>query len=182
MKNYFFYLTKIPCTGYKTLLSFNYFYISIISTPNLKNKNIALAFIYFLLSTIITWWFIKEAELLYFSQHKMLLSCTVAGAKWGIQICAAFLFLKEKKWDFIKRIGFTCFIGSCILLPYCLFSFIREIDKSFLLSLIIAVLVMIAMYYQAVLKTNISKKWFWGWVLCLAAAISLQLLVVFKLV
>jgi hypothetical protein len=147
----------------------------------LKN-NIALAFIYFLLSTVITLWFIQQGKLLYFSQNKMLLSCTIAGAKWSMQICAAFLFLKEKKWDFIKRIGFTCFVGSCILLPYCLFSLIREIDKGFLFSLITAVAVMIAMYYKAVVQTSISKKWFWGWIICLTIAISLQLFVVFKII
>ncbi len=145
-------------------------------------KNIALAFIYFLLSTIITWWFIQQGKLLYFSQNKMILSCGIAGTKWSIQIGAALLFLTDKKWAFIKRIGFTCLVGSCILLPYCLFGFIREIDKSFLASLIIAVFVMIAMYYKAVAKTNISKKWFWGWMICLAIAISLQLYVVFKII
>ena len=143
-------------------------------------KNITLAFVYFLFSTIITWWFIKEAELLYFSSEKMILSCVIAGAKWGIQIVAAFFFLKEKKWIFIKRIGFTCFVGSCLLLPYCFLEQIRALDKSFLISLIVAVLVMIAMYYKAVKQTNISIWWFLGWMCCLATAISLQLFVVFK--
>jgi len=94
-------------------------------------KNIALAFIYFLLSTIITWWYFKEAELLYFSQEKMFLSCAIAGAKWSLQIVAALFFLEEKKWLFIKRIGVTCFAGSCILLPYCFSRQIRIVDKSF---------------------------------------------------
>ena len=145
-------------------------------------KDIALAFIYFLLSTIITWWFIKEAELLYFSQEKMFLSCAIAGTKWGIQIAAAFLLLAEKKWVFIKKIGFTCFVGSCILLPYCLLEQIRLIDKSFLISLIVAVMAMIVLYYKAVRQTAIATKWFWGWVGCLAIAVTLQLFVVFKIV
>ena len=145
-------------------------------------KNIVLAFTYFLSSTIITWWFIKEAELLYFSQEKMLLSFAVAGAKWEVQILAALLFLKNKKWEFIKLIGFVCLIGSCILLPYCLFYFVRSAPNSFLISLIIAVFTMIATYYKVVAQMNISKFWFWGWVSCLAIAISLQLFVVFKIV
>ena len=145
-------------------------------------KNIVWAFTYFLLSTIITWWFIKEAELLYFSQKKMILSCVIAGAKWGVQILTALLFLKNKKWEFIKLIGFVCLIGSCILLPYCLFYFVRSAPNSFLISLIIAVFTMIATYYKAVVQMNISKIWFWGWVSCLAIAISLQLFVVFKIV
>ena len=144
-------------------------------------KNIALSISYFILSTIITWWFIKEAALLYVSSEKMVASCTIAGAKWGIQICAALFFLQQKKWQFIKRIGFTCFIGSCLLLPYCFFEQIRLLDKSFLVSLIVAVLVMIYMYYKSVKQTGISIKWFWGWVGCLAIAVSLQLFVVFKI-
>jgi len=67
---------------------------------------------------------------------------------------------------------------------YCLIVFLyglRSIDKSFLASLIFAVLVMIGMYYKAVLQTAISTKWFWGWIACLAIAISLQLFVVFKI-
>jgi len=59
-------------------------------------KDIVRAFVYFLLSGIITWWFIKKAELLYLSEDKMFLSYAIAGAKWGIQIIAAFLFLQEK--------------------------------------------------------------------------------------
>ena len=145
-------------------------------------KNSIVAFIYFLLSTIITWWFIKEAALLYFSSEKMFLSCAIAGAKWGIQIVAALFFLQEKKWVFIKRIGFTCFIGSCVLLPYCLLNQIRLIDKSFLISLIIAILGMIILYYKKVKQTAIPTKWFWGWIGCLGIAISLQLFVVFKIV
>jgi hypothetical protein len=145
-------------------------------------KNSVLAFLYFLLSTIITWWFIQQGELLYFSKNKMLLSCIIAGAKWSIQIGAALLFLKEKKWEFVKLIGFTCFIGSCILLPYCLFSFVRLAPYSFLISLLIAVLLMIVTYYKVVNQLLLSLKWFWGWMLCLTIALSLQLFVVFKIV
>ena len=98
----------------------------------MRYKNIILAGIYFLLSTLITWWFIVAGKTLYISNEKMIISCGIAGAKWSIQIIAAFFCLKDKKWLFINRIGFTCFVGSCILLPYCLFDFIRQIDKSFL--------------------------------------------------
>ncbi len=148
----------------------------------MRLKNSVLAFLYFLLSTIITWWFIQQGELLYFSKNKMLLSCIIAGAKWSIQIGAALLFLNEKKWEFVKLIGFTCFIGSCILLPYCLFSFVRLAPYSFLISLLIAVLLMIVTYYKVVNQLLLSTKWFWGWMFCLSIAISLQLFVVFKIV
>jgi hypothetical protein len=38
---------------------------------------------------------------------------------------------------------------------------------------------MIALYYQAVKKTGLSLKWWAGWLVCLAVAITLQLTVVF---
>jgi hypothetical protein len=145
-------------------------------------KNIILALLYFLLSTIITWYFIDQGKLLYFSKTQMLLSCTIAGAKWGIQILAALLFLKSEKWIFIQKIGFVCLVGSCILLPYCFFESIRNIEKSFLWSLIIAVLVMIFMYFRTVMALHLPEKWFWAWVSCLAIAIGLQIIVVFKIV
>ena len=145
-------------------------------------KDIIRAFIYFLISGIITCWFIKKAELLYLSEDKMLLSCATAGAKWGIQIIAAFLFLQEKKWLFIKLIALTCFIGSCILLPYCLLAQMRATEYGFLISLIMAVFFMILIYYKVVKQMDMSVKWFWGWMVCLAIAISLQLFVVFKIV
>ncbi len=119
---------------------------------------------------------------LYFSQDKMLLSCAIAGAKWGIQLLAALLWLPGKKWVFIRRIGFVCLIGSCVLLPYCLAADIRLSGHGFVLSLILAVAVMIALYHRAVRRTTISQKWFWGWTACLATAISLQVFVVFGLV
>ena len=145
-------------------------------------KDIVRAFVYFLLSGIITWWFIKKAELLYLSEDKMFLSCAIAGAKWGIQIIAALLFLQEKKWLFIKLIALTCFIGSCILLPYCLLAQMRATEYGFLISLIMAVFFMILIYYKVVKQMDMSVKWFWGWIVCLAIAISLQLFAVFKIV
>ncbi len=151
---------------------------------NLKFKadltNFSLAALFFILSTIITWWFIFEGRLLYFSPEKMILSCAIAGTKWGIQIVMAILFLHEAKWIFIKRIGLTCFVGSCILIPYSLSDFIKAIPNSFLLSLIIAIVVMVGMYYRSVQNTQLSLLWFWGWIVCLAIAISLQIFVVFS--
>lgn len=144
-------------------------------------KNILVAAFYFVLSSLITWWFIDEGKLLYLSQKTMVLSCAIASGKWGIQIAAALFFLNEKKWEFIRQIGFVCFVGSCILIPYCVFVFIKQLYVSFAFSLIFSVLVMIIMYYKAVVKTRVGLKWFWCWLLCLAIAISLQLLVIFKM-
>ncbi len=149
---------------------------------SIKMKYFFLALCYFIASTIITWFFIEQGRILYFSQTQMLLSCAIAGTKWGIQILAALIFLKTEKWIFIQKIGFTCFIGSCILLPYCFFECIRTIEKSFLISLIAAVLVMIFMYFKVITSLKLSKNWFWGWIYCLTIAIILQMVVVFKIV
>lgn len=143
-------------------------------------KNILSAISYFLLSTVITWWFIEKGKTLYFSQTLMLLSCAIAGAKWGLQIVLAIIFLKTKKWIFIKKIGQVCFVGSLILLPYCFFENIRTNDKSFLLSLIFAVFVMVIMYYREVKLLEISKKWFYVWLSSLAMAVALQIFLIFK--
>lgn len=147
------------------------------------NKKILLAIIYFVLSTIITWWFVDVCPL-YSSMQQKLLSTGIAGAKWSIQIAAAFFFLKNTKWDFIKNIGSTCLAGSVILLPYAITaSFINYNSAAFfLLSLIIAVVVMIVLYFLNVRTTGVSLKWFWGWILCLAIAITLQLTVVFSVI
>ncbi len=145
-----------------------------------QKKNVLLSFIYFVLSTIITWWFIAEGELLYISNNVMLLSCTIAGAKWGAQIIAALLFLKHKKWEFIKRIAFVCLVGSCILLPYCVLESLRELYQSFLYAIIAAVAVMILLYYKAIQQMGLNKKWFWGWMFFLTIAILSQIFIVFK--
>ena len=152
-------------------------------TETNSSRQIAVAAIWFLLSTIITWWFIKSGALLYhFDTQKMILSCAVAGAKWGMQIVAAFLLLKEKRWVFIRGIAFTCFVGSCILLPYCLgaLSGIQGAN-GFQLSLALSVGSMLLLYYRNVRKSGVSVRWYFFWLACLAVAIGLQLTVVFHL-
>lgn len=149
-------------------------------TPKADLTNFSIAALFFILSAIITWRFIYQGRLLYFSPEKMILSCAIAGTKWGIQIVMAILFLHEAKWMFIKRIGLTCFVGSCLLIPYSLVDFIRAIPNSFLFSLIIAVVVMVGMYYRSVKNMQLSSLWFWGWIVCLAIAISLQVFVIFN--
>lgn len=143
-------------------------------------KNQLLFLLYFALSTIITWWFVAVSPL-YISKEQMLLSTAIAGGKWAIQILLALLFLYDKKWLFVKNIGMVCLIGSCILLPYALLaqSGISNSPGFFIGSLAASVLVMIASYRQAVLSTDVTIKWWYFWLLCLAVAITLQLTVVF---
>ena len=146
----------------------------------MQNRKIIFAIIYFLLSTLITWWFI-QASPLYTSTQQKLLSCGIAGAKWSLQIITALILLKEKRWVFIKDIGLTCFIGSIILLPYAIFSSVFGINgKNFFVgSLLVAVAVMILMYAISVRHSRLSKSWWLGWLACLAIAIGLQLTIVF---
>ncbi|MEO5942164.1 MAG: hypothetical protein ABIP30_02280 [Ferruginibacter sp.] len=147
-----------------------------------QNKNILLSLVYFLLATVITGIFIANKFWLYSSENAMILSGSIAAVKWLIQIVAAFIFLKELKWVFIRRIAFVCFIGSVILFVYYIFNFLPLPlggFSQFILSIGLSVLVMIAMYYRAVKKTGLSITWFLGWILCLIIAITLQVFVVF---
>lgn len=146
------------------------------------NNHIIIAALYFLLSVILTGVFISQKFWLYSSINAMILSGCIAGGKWLIQIIAAVIFLKEKKWEFIRRIGFVCFVGSLVLFVYHIFNFLPlpvSGFSQFILSIGLSVLVMIAMYNKAVKKMAISVKWFLGWMLCLAIAIVLQVNIVF---
>ena len=145
------------------------------------NKKLTLAAFFFLLSTLITWWFI-QASPLYTSLQQKLLSCGIAGAKWGLQIIAAWFFLKEKRAHFIKSIGLTCLIGSIILLPYTVLSYGFGINGNvfFIGSLLVAVASMIILYAVSVKNAGIKIYWWLAWLVCLAIAITLQLTLVFQ--
>ena len=138
---------------------------------------------YFALSTLFTWWFIVVSPL-YISSEQMLLSTAVAGGKWAIQIIGALLLLREKRWVFIKNIGFVCLIGSCLLLPYVILGTTDFISSApfFVGSLIASVATMIAFYYRAIKQSGVKTTWWYFWLICLAVAVSLQLTVVFHVI
>jgi hypothetical protein len=147
-----------------------------------RNSNIIKAVLYFLLSVIRTGIFIASKVWLYSYVNSMILSGCIAGGKWLMQIIAAFIFLKEKKWEFISRIGFVCFVGSLVLFVYYIFNFLPLPVGSFsqfVLSIGLSVLVMTKMYYEVVRTTGISVRWFWGWIVCLTVAVMLQVKIVF---
>lgn len=146
----------------------------------MKTKNLILFGLYFAMSFLLTWFFVIFCPL-YISEEQMLLSTAIAGGKWGIQILLALLFLKEKSFVFLRKIGFVCFVGSCILIPYIISAYFgfSNAGEFFFASLIVCVLTMIYVYYRAVSQLKISMKWWLIWLLCLAIAISLQLTVVF---
>jgi hypothetical protein len=114
----------------------------------------------------------------------MILSTIIAGAKWGLQILLAIIFLKGKRWEFIKNIGFVCFTGSLILIPYIILRIMHWANNAiyFWGSLVIAVLAMIMLYYRAVKLLGVSITYWFFWLLCLIIAISLQLTIVFHII
>lgn len=148
-----------------------------------SNKKILVAFICFFLSTVITWWFVDSCPL-YKSMQQKLLSTGIAGAKWGVQVGAAYFFLTEKRWGFIKNISLTCLAGSIILLPYPVAAIFFKIDNAafFIGSLLVAVVVMMVLYFYSVTKLLVPVKWFWSWIGSLAIAITLQLTIVFNVI
>lgn len=114
----------------------------------------------------------------------MLLSTSIAGGKWAIQLGLGFLFLKEKRYKFLREIGYVCLIGSLLLLPYVLSASMNLANATefFIGSLMVAVLVMIYLYFKAIRSMQISILWWLFWLLCLSIAISLQITVVFNVI
>ena len=139
--------------------------------------------VYFALSTLFTWWFVVVSPL-YISKEQMLLSTAIAGGKWGIQVLAGYLLLRERKWLFLENIGWVCFVGSCILMPYVFLSITGFANDArfFVGSLAASVVAMIYAYYRAVRGIGLSLSWWAAWLVCLALAISLQLTIVFHVV
>jgi membrane protein DedA with SNARE-associated domain len=111
----------------------------------------------------------------------MLLSSGIAGGKWLVQVMLGLVLLNDKAFIFLKNIGFVCFTGSCILIPYILSAMtgLSNAAEFFFGSLVVSVITMIVLYYRAVRQTGLSARWWLGWLLCLAVAITLQLTVVF---
>jgi hypothetical protein len=143
-------------------------------------KDFLLSILYFAFSTLFTWWFVLLSPM-YISKEQMFLSSAIAGGKWAIQIVLGLLFLEKKTIPFLKEIGFVCFIGSCLLLPYVLLSFTHISNSShfFVGSLFVSVVTMIFYYYRGVKQIQLPIKWWLIWLSCLTIAISLQLTVVF---
>lgn len=141
-------------------------------------RSIALANLYFLFAFILTSWFIARKFWLYEDVNLMVLSGSIAGAKWAMQLIAALILLKEQRWIFIKRIGLVALIGSAALMIYYVLPDRWEFN-TLVISVALSVVIMIGLYYKAVKQTGLSLAWFWSWMVCLAIAILLQLTVVF---
>jgi hypothetical protein len=148
-----------------------------------NTRNIFKAILYFLIATIITWWFV-DASPLYTSVEQKIMSTGIAGAKWGLQIAAAFIFLRNKKWEFVKDLGATSLAGSTVLLPYAIAATVSDNNSGlfFVNSLLLAVVLMIGLYFLHIRRSGLPLRWFGGWLICLGVAITLQLTVVFSVI
>jgi hypothetical protein len=146
-------------------------------------KDISLTILYFLLSLFISIVFISQNDLLYTDANQMILSASIAGAKWGVQIIAALIFLRKKKFEFIRRISLVCLIGSISLLSYYIIALFPLSNwHKFELSLFICVVIILIFYFIAVTKTRVGLQWYFGWLICLIIAVLLQLTYIFHII
>ena len=120
---------------------------------------------------------------LYISQEQLILSLSIAGGKWIIQIVLAIALLRKRRSPFIHGMGRVCLMGSAILIPYVISSWLEIYDDIlfFFGSLLLAILIMIFRYYAEVTRLNLSLGWWYSWLLSLALAVGLQITVVFHL-
>lgn len=147
-----------------------------------NTRNAIFAIIYFAISGLITAWFIEQKFGYLASPLTILFSNFVSVFKWAVMVIAAILLLKRNKWVFIRRLGFACFAGTCMLLTIFITRRIH-IDswQQFTYPVFLALFVMTVLCYTAVRRTDVSIKWFIGWLICLAIGIVLQTRVVLGL-
>jgi hypothetical protein len=152
-----------------------------LSNKSIAGNQLVHAIAYFFFSTILTWWFVLLCPL-YISRAQMILSTSIAGGKWAIQIALGILLLRHRVLPFIRSIGLVCFIGSILLVPYIISASLRLSDhpRFFFASLAVAVIVMVIFYYSAMKKIGLGAGWWLAWIICLVVAITLQLTLVFE--
>lgn len=141
-------------------------------------RQIAIIIGAFALSILITGLFIR-AYGGYVSLESMLLSGSIASAKWAIQMIAGLCLLDEKRWLYIRELAAACLIGSLTLLPYAFFS---GGPTFFFGSLLFCILTMGLVICLRLSRIGLSWHWQVLWFILLACAVSLQLTVVFDLI
>jgi hypothetical protein len=147
-----------------------------------NTRNAIIAIIYFAVSGLVTAWFIGQKFGYFASPLTILFANFVSVFKWAVIVIAAIVLLKRNKWVFIRRVGFACFTGTCMLLTVFITRHLH-IDswKQFTYPVFLALLVMTVLCYAAVHRTGVSFKWFIAWFVCLIIGIVLQTQVVFGL-
>ena len=148
----------------------------------MNKPHLSRAFIYFAISLVLTTMFVLGCPL-YISQEQLLLSLSIAGGKWMIQLFLAVALLRKRRSSFIHGMGRVCLIGSAVLIPNIISSWLDISDDTlfFFGSLVLAILVMVFRYYAEVARLNLSLGWWYSWLLSLALAFGLQITVVFHL-
>lgn len=131
----------------------------------------------FLLSTLITARFIR-AYGGYPSQEIMLLSGSIAGGKWLIQITLGWFLLGEKRWLHTRALAVTCLVGSVVLLP---FASIPGGTAFFFGSLLASICAMGVTVVLRLKEAGFTWQWSALWFLLLAIAVTLQLTIVFHI-
>ena len=139
---------------------------------------LAKAIIYFLLSIVITWWFIV-ANPVYNTFRFKLVAMSIASLVWGIQVVGAFVFLKEKKYLFLEKAGLVCFWGSAFLLISVLVNFILQPGAEMRLqvsgiNVLLSVVLMAVLFARFLKRLQLSYSWVILWLLCLAVAVPTQ--------
>lgn len=140
------------------------------------------ASVYFSVALILTVLFVWFCPL-YISRDQMKLSVLIAGGKWTLLCLAAIVCLRKRRDAFLHGLGRICVLGSLVLVPYILLSWLEiNNDTSFFFgSLIVAISVMILRFYTEVSRLSLSMYWWYGWLLSLSLAVYLQMTVVFHL-
>jgi len=147
---------------------------------NVSYKNQWQSLVCFSLASLFISWFITTSPFP-IPPSRIALSNVIAGSKWTIQIIAAFIFLRDQRWIFIKNIGLVYLIGSCLLLPYIFLSYLGiNNDASFFnLSQLLSMMIMIFYYYRAVELSQLEITWWLTWLACQIIALFMQITLVF---
>ncbi|GAA5119784.1 hypothetical protein JIN84_21275 [Luteolibacter yonseiensis] len=131
----------------------------------------------FALSTLITALFIRVYGG-YVSQETMILSGSIAGGKWAIQILLGWLLLGAKRWIYIRELGIACLIGSLVLIP---FSITSGAALYFFGSLLASICAMGTTVVIRLKAAGFAWRWPALWFLLLSVAVTLQLTIVFHI-
>ena len=142
----------------------------------MKSKHLAL--LYFLLSIIITYVFI-DANPVYSTLRFKIVALTIAAIVWGIQVAGAFLYLKSKKYAFLREAGMVCFWGSVILMGSVFINYFSSFSSGTQLKIsganvLLSVIVMAIMFANFLKKLQLSFGWLAVWLICLCIAVPLQ--------
>lgn len=147
-----------------------------------NTRNAITAIINFAASVMITAWFIEQKFGYVVTPEAVLLSNLVACGKWVVMVIAAIILLETNKWVFIRRMSFASLAGSCAMFSVYVFRYIPVSSwEQFTYATVLAVLMMIIFFFKAVINTQLSLKWFAGWMIILIISILLQIKVVFHL-